>query len=127
MPGRMRPPRVDNPHGPRKRTQHNRKRTKKHPGAGIQSAPPHQEAYTSKSQKDSSQKRRVQSPLPGGSGGEQENPDRLAGNKQRGQAGWDLLLRPRQRAVANQKKTNDNDKTRLDLLPSRPQALCQAP
>src|SRR2546430_15232391 len=104
----MRPPRVDNSHGPGKRTQHDRKRTDKHGWARIQGASAHQEADASESQKNSSHKRRVQAPLPGGDRGEQENPDRLARDKQGSQASRKTLLRPMKRVVAAQRKESDD-------------------
>src|SRR2546423_1484891 len=123
MPGEMRPPGVDNSHGPGKRTQHDRKRTDKHGWVRIQGASAHQEANASESQKNSSQKRRVQAPLSGGDGGEQENPDGLAGNKQGGQARRNSLLRPMKRAVADQKEECADDDTGAYLRPCGPKTF----
>src|SRR5260370_41554083 len=127
MSGNMRTPGVDNPHGPGKRTQHDRERTDKHARAGIQRAAAHQEADAAESQKDSSQKRRVQAPLPGGESGEQEYPDGLAGYEQRGKARRDFLLRPVKRAVANEKKEKADDDAGANLRPGGSKTLCKAP
>src|ERR1700757_2559519 len=104
MPGEMRTPGVNNSDGPGKRAQHDRKRTDNHARAEIQGAPPHQQTDTAESQKNSGQKGAVQSPSTGSRSTEQENPDGFAGDEQRGEAGRHFLLRPVQRAVANQKK-----------------------
>src|SRR6267378_5650688 len=127
MPGEMRPPGVDNPHGPGKCTEHDRERTDKHAGARIQGASAHQEADAAESQKNSGQKRGVQAPLPGGDSGEQENPDGLAGNEQRGKARRYFLLRPVKRAVADEKEKYADDDAGANLRPGRPQSFSQAP
>src|SRR5229473_8691393 len=123
----MRPPGVNHPHGPRERTQQDSERTDKHAGARVQGASAHQEADASESQKNSSEKRRVQAPPSGGDGGEQENPDGLAGNEQRGKAGGHFLLRPVERAVADKKEECADDDAGANLRPSRSKTLCQAP
>src|SRR5215831_16035240 len=66
-------------------------------------------------------------PLLRGSGRKQKDPDGLAGNQQRGQARWDLLLGPMQRPVANEKEENADDDAGADLRPSGTQALSQTP
>src|SRR6266478_5066026 len=109
MSGKMRTPGVDNPHGPGKRSQHDRERTDKDAGARIHGASAHQEADAAESQKNSCQKRRVQAPLPGGDSAEQENPDGLAGNEQRRETRRYFLLRPMKRAVADQKEECADD------------------
>src|SRR6266403_3046890 len=127
MPGEMRTPGVDNPHGPRKRAQEDRERADKHAGAGIQCAAAHQQADTAEPQEDSGQKRAVQAPSTGSGSTEQENPDRFAGYEQRGKAGRHFLLRPVQGAVANQKEEKTDDEAGPDLGPGRPQAFREAP
>src|SRR5216684_214122 len=127
MSGKMRTPGVDNPHGPGKRSQHDRERTDKDAGAGVQRAAAHQEADAAESQQDSCQKRRIQAPSPGGDCGEQEHPDGLAGYEQRGKARRDFLLRPVKRAVANEKKEKADDDAGANLRPGGSQTFCQAP
>src|SRR6266481_3043974 len=127
MSRKMRPPRVDNSDRPGKRAQHDCERADKDAGAGIQSAPAHQQADASESQEDSRQKSSVQAPLPGGGSGEQEDPDRLAGNEQRSEAGRHFLLRPMKRAVADKKKEHADDDAGANLRPGRPKTFCQAP
>src|SRR5205807_9351006 len=97
MSGEMRPPGVDNSHGPGNCAEQDSKRTDKHAGARIQSAAAHQQADASESQKDSSEKRSIPAPLPGSDSGEQENPDGFAGNEQRGKARRYFLFRPMKR------------------------------
>src|SRR6266446_5722181 len=127
MSGKMRTPGVDNPHGPGKRSQHDRERTDKDAGAGVKSASAHQEADAAESQQDSCQKRRIQAPSPGGDCGEQEHPDGLAGYEQRGKARRDFLLRPVKRAMADQKEEKTDDDTGANLRPGGSKTLCQAP
>src|SRR5713101_1274630 len=76
---------------------------------------------------NSGEKRAIQTPLPGGGGGENEDPDGFAGDEQRGQTGRDLLLSPVQGAVSAKKKEGANDDAGADLRPGGPQALGQAP
>jgi len=61
------------------------------------------------------------------SSGEQEDPNRLAGNQQRGQAGGYLLLGPMQRAVADEKEEDPDDEAGADLRPGGAQTFGQAP
>src|SRR5216683_7269924 len=123
----MRPPGVDHPHGPGKRTQQDRERTDKHARARVQGASAHQEADAPESQKNSSQQRGVQAPLPGGECAEQENPDGLAGNEQRGKARRYFLLRPVERAMADKKEKYADDDAGADLRPGGSKTFCQAP
>src|SRR6266550_4603823 len=127
MPGEMRPPGIDNPNGPGKRSQHDCERADKHAGARIQGASAHQEADASESQKNSGQKRCVQAPPPGGDSGEQENPDGLAGNEERGKARRYFLLRPVKRAVTDKKEKYADDDAGAHLRPGGSQSLSKAP
>src|SRR5204863_4023703 len=87
----------------------------------------HQQADAAEPQKNSSQQRAVQAPPTSSGSAEQENPDGFAGDEQRGKARRHFLLRPVQRAVANQKKEKTDDEAGADLGPARPQAFCEAP
>ncbi len=97
----MRAPGIDDPQGPGKRTYEHRDRADENAGAGIQRATAHEEADSADSQKNSSKKRGVQAPLARGESSEQENPDRLAGNEQRGETGRHFLFGPVKRAVTD--------------------------
>src|SRR5690242_184389 len=127
MSGEMRTPGVDNPDRPRKRAKDHRERTDKHTRARIQGASAHQEADATKPQENSSEKGGVQAPMTGGSSAKQKNPDRFAGDKQRGKSGRHFLLRPVQRAVTNQKEEKTDDEAGANLGPSGPQAFREAP
>src|SRR5215472_223503 len=66
-------------------------------------------------------------PLLRRSGREQEDPNRLAGDQQRGQAGGNLLFRPMQRAVPDEKEEDPDDEAGADLRPGGAQTFGQAP
>src|SRR5437764_5929714 len=127
MPGEMRTSGVDNPDSPRKRAQDHRERTDKHARAGIQGASAHQQADAAEPQKNSSQQRAVQAPSTSSGSTEQENPDGVAGDEQRGKARRHFLLRPVQGSVANQKEEETDDEAGANLGRRWAKTFCQAP